>query len=243
MVPIYPRPYLVIFCIVISLSTLTAAPPPQATWSSPDGQISSPDGQLIKEETNQFLARLAEVRKQAGDSEVSFREKRIFPFMDKPVESTGTLAFHPPNSFRRKVNQGSLTVSNGKTLWIYDTALQQVEIYDLAQTPFLRDALTAMTAALAADQLPTLFNCVLYRNNNGSTTLSLVPRTAALRKVVSKVILVLHSNLSAAQLEIYSPEGDRTLTTFGEESHTRFSPGIFEFRPPPGTRVSRPLAK
>lgn len=235
MVSIYPRSCLIIFSIV-TLFTLIATSPAQ------DIRNSSPDGQLTKEETRQFLARLAEIRKRAGDSEVSFREKRIFPFMNQPMESTGTLAFHPPNSFRRKVNQGNLTISNGKTLWIYDPALQQLEIYDLAQTPFLRDALTAMTAALSADQLPTLFTCTLYRNNNGNTTLSLIPRTAAVRKVASKVILVLRPNLSAAQLEIYSPEGDQTLTTFGEESHMRFSPGTFEFRPPPGTRISRPLA-
>jgi len=236
MVSIYPRSCLIIFFTVISLSISIA------TSAAQDTQKSSLNGQLTKEETSQFLARLVEVRKQAGDSEVSFREKRIFPFMNQPVESTGTLAFHPPNSFRRNVNQGSLTISNGKTLWIYDPALQQLEIYDLAQIPSLRDALTAMTAALSADQLPTLFTCTLYRNNNGNTTLSLIPRTAAVRKVASKVILVLRPNLSAAQLEIYSPQGDQTLTTFGQESHTRFSPETFEFRPPPGTRISRPLA-
>ncbi|PWU10823.1 MAG: hypothetical protein C5B47_01675 [Verrucomicrobia bacterium] len=245
MVSICPRSLLSICCLLISLSTLVAAPASERSslQPSPDEQpLISSDQQLNKKETEQFLVRLAQARKQAGDTEVSFREKRFFPFMDKPIETTGTLAFHPPNSFRRNVNQGSLTVSNGKTLWIYEPTLYQVEIYDLAQTPFLKDTLTTLTAALSADQLSTLFHCTVSRNKNENVTLTLIPRTA-LRKVASKVVLVLRPNFSAAQLEIYSPEGDRTFTTFGVESHTRFSPATFEFRSPPNTRVSRPLAK
>lgn len=229
MVSIHPRALLACLFLAVSLSVAIATP--------------SSDKDQNEAETQQFLARLAEARQRVGDSQVSFREKHFFPFMENPVDSTGTLAFHPPKSFRRKVDQGSLTVCNGKTLWIYNPALQQAEVYDLSQTPFLKDALMAMTAALSAIDLPQLFQATLRRNNNGTTTLFLLPRTGALRKVASKIVLVLRPDLTAAQLEISSPEGDRTLTTFGQESHTRFSPGTFEFRPPPGTHISRPLAK
>ncbi len=194
-------------------------------------------------ETAQFLARFAEARKQAGDTQVPFHEKRFLPFMDNALETTGTLAFHPPNCFRRKVDRGSLTVCDGKTLWIYHSTLQQVEIYDLNRTPFLSDTLTAMTATLAAVQLPALFQCTVRRNTNGTATLFLIPRRGALRKVISKITLVLHPDFTPSQLEINSREGDRTLTTFGEESRMRFNANTFEFRPPPGTSISRPLAK
>ena len=194
-------------------------------------------------ETAHLLSRLAEIRKQAGDTQTSFHEKRTLPFMEKPLESTGTLAFHPPDSFQRKVDQGSLTVCNGKTLWIYYPDLRQVEIYDLAQTRFLTDVLSAMTATLSDQQLSSLFHCTLQRSTADGATLILIPRQGVLRKVASKLILALRPDFSASSLEIFSPGGDRTLTTFGKESRVRLAPEMFEFRPPPGTRVSRPLAK
>ncbi len=224
----YPRLICSLICALFSLTGMA---------QNPAGQPSSPT------ETNQFLARFAAARKQAGDTQVSFREKRFLPFMEHPMETTGTLAFHPPNCFRRKVDRGSLTVSNGKTLWIYNPALQQVEIYDLTQTQFLGNALMAMTAALSASQLPQLFHCTLYRSSNKTVTLRLVPRGGALRKVAPQITLVLASDFSPSQLEILSPQRDRTLTTFGEETRVRLTPKTFEFRPPPGTQISRPLVK
>lgn len=229
MVSIYPGSCLsVVFCAVMLLPFPSIA------------QTVSPSSST---ETREFLVHFAESRKQASDIQVSFREKRFLPFMENPIESAGTLAFHPPNCFRRKVDHGSLTVCNGQTLWIYNPALQQMEIYNLNKTPFLADTLTAMTAAFSASQLLQLFHCTLYRNSDGASILHLVPRRGVLRKVASKITLVLRPDFSASRLEIISPEGDRTLTTFGEESQVQFTPQTFELRPPPGTRISRPLAK
>src|SRR4030095_4166523 len=58
---------------------------------------------------------LAAVR-QNRSTQADFQEERVIPLMKKPVQSSGTVWFQPPNKFRREVkgNSPSITVSDGR---------------------------------------------------------------------------------------------------------------------------------
>src|SRR6267154_5946119 len=63
---------------------------------------------------------LAAIR-QNRTTQADFQEERVIRLMKKPVVSSGTVWFQPPNKFRREVkgNSPSVTVSDGRELWIY----------------------------------------------------------------------------------------------------------------------------
>src|SRR6266536_5524845 len=63
---------------------------------------------------------LAGIR-QNRSTQADFQEQRMIRLMKKPILSSGKVWFQPPNKFRREVkgNSPSLTVSDGRQLWIY----------------------------------------------------------------------------------------------------------------------------
>ena len=63
---------------------------------------------------------LAAIR-QNRTTQADFQEQRVIRLMKNPVLSSGTVWFQPPNKFRREVkgNSPSVTVSDGRELWIY----------------------------------------------------------------------------------------------------------------------------
>ena len=63
---------------------------------------------------------LAAIR-QNRITQADFQEQRMIRLMRSPILSSGKVWFQPPNKFRREVkgNSPSLTVSDGRQLWIY----------------------------------------------------------------------------------------------------------------------------
>jgi chaperone LolA len=69
---------------------------------------------------------LASIR-QNRITQADFQEQRVIRLMKNPILSSGKVWFQPPNKFRREVkgNSPSLTVSDGRQLWIYYPALNR----------------------------------------------------------------------------------------------------------------------
>ena len=70
--------------------------------------------------------------------------------MKNPVLSSGTVWFQPPNKFRREVkgNSPSVTVSDGRELWIYYPNFKSAERYPLGKGSPLDATVAAINSAL-----------------------------------------------------------------------------------------------
>src|SRR6266542_4737012 len=88
---------------------------------------------------------LAGIR-QNRTSQADFQEQRMIRLMKKPVVSSGTVWFQPPNKFRREVkgNSPSVTVSDGRELWIYYPNFKSAERYPLGKGSPLDSTVTAI---------------------------------------------------------------------------------------------------
>src|SRR5262245_51194624 len=77
---------------------------------------------------------LAAIR-QNRSTQADFQEQRVIRLMKKPVMSSGTVWFEVPNKFRREVkgNSPSITVSDGRDLWIYYPNFKSAERYPLGK--------------------------------------------------------------------------------------------------------------
>jgi outer membrane lipoprotein carrier protein len=186
---------------------------------------------------------LAAIR-QNRTTQADFQEERVIRLMKNPVLSSGTVWFQPPNKFRREVagNSPSVTVSDGRELWIYYPNFKSAERYPLGKGSPLDATVAAINSALNLENIETSFNVSATKSDNGHE-LQLLPRTAAMKRVFQKLDLRINSEFRVERTDMLLPNGDRIVTTYSNQTRAPIPPSTFEFKPPPGTQVTTPLGQ
>jgi outer membrane lipoprotein carrier protein len=186
---------------------------------------------------------LAAVR-QNRTTQADFQEERVIRLMKKLVLSSGTVWFQPPNKFRREVkgNSPSVTVSDGRELWIYYPNFKSAERYPLGKGSPLDATVAAINSALNLENIETSFNVTATKTENGNE-LQLLPRTASMKRVFQKLDLRINDKFRVERTDMLLPNGDRIVTTYSNQTRAPIPPSTFEFKPPPGTEVTTPLGQ
>lgn len=186
---------------------------------------------------------LAAIR-QNRTTQADFQEQRVIRLMKKPVVSSGTVWFQPPNKFRREVkgNSPSVTVSDGRELWIYYPNFKSAERYPLGKGSPLDATVAAINSALNLENIETSFNISATKSDTGHE-LALLPRTAAMKRVFQKLDLRINDEFRVERTDMLLPNGDRIVTTYSKQTRAPIPPSTFEFKPPPGTEVTTPLGQ
>src|SRR5438128_8671947 len=122
--------------------------------------------------------------RQNRSTQADFQEERVIRLMKKPVLSSGTVWFKPPNKFRREVkgNSPSVTVSDGRQLWIYYPNFKSAERYPLGKGSPLDSTVATINSALNLENIETSFQITATKSENGYE-LALLPRTASMKRV------------------------------------------------------------
>src|SRR5215475_1254069 len=177
---------------------------------------------------------LATIRRNRS-TQADFQEQRVIRLMKNPVQSSGTVWFQPPNKFRREVkgNSPSITVSDGRNLWIYYPNFKSAERYPLGKGSPLDATVAAINSALNLENIETSFNISATKSDNGHE-LALLPRTAAMKRAFQKLELRIHDKFRVERTDMLLPNGDRIVTTFSNQTRPPISLSMFEFKPPPG---------
>src|SRR5437016_9848575 len=199
---------------------------------------------LSEAEVKNLLARAAERRASAPDVRADFQEQKTMHLLNKPIISSGKIWFHAPNKFRREVvgNSASVTVSNGRDLWIYYPNFNSAERYTLGKRSPVDAAIAAINTALNVENIETTFHVTGSKIGNGYE-LELLPRSPSMKRTFQKFVLRLNNDLLAERTEILQPNGDRVVTTYANQSRAPIPRSTFEFTPPPGTEVTTPLGR
>src|SRR5437899_1618971 len=186
---------------------------------------------------------LAGIR-QNRTTQADFQEQRMIRLMKKPILSSGKVWFQPPNKFRREVKGGStsLTVSDGRQLWIYYPNFKSAERYPLGKRSPLDSTIAAINSALNLENVESTFHIAAARADNG-WELELTPRTPSMKRVFQKLTMRISDNLQAERTEMLQPNGDRIATTYSNQTRAPLPLSTFEFTPPPGTDISTPLGQ
>jgi outer membrane lipoprotein-sorting protein len=191
-----------------------------------------------------LLARLSEQRAQFPAMTADFTEERTTRMLNKPLRSTGTIAFQSPNKFRRELqgSSPSLTVSNGSELWIYYPNFKEAEHYTLGQKQFFDDSLAALTAGLNFQDVERFFKVAPSREGDG-WSIVLTPKSAGLRRLLTSLTVRLNADGAVERTEAILPKGDRVVTTYRNVRFVKSVDAGFDFKPPAGANVSTPLGK
>jgi outer membrane lipoprotein-sorting protein len=197
---------------------------------------------LSEADVENLLAHAAERRASAPDVRADFQEQKTMHLLNKPIVSSGKIWFHAPNKFRREVvgNSPSVTVSNGRDLWIYYPNFKSAEHYSLGKRSPVDAAIAAINTALNLENVEKTFQITGAKIDNGYT-MQLLPRSPSMKRIFQKFDLRLNADLIAERTDMTQPNGDQVITTYSNQTRAPIPPSTFEFTPPAGTAISTPL--
>ena len=200
---------------------------------------------LTQPERAALLARLQELHAKFPCFAAAFSEQRTSRLLKKPLTSTGTIAFEIPNKFRREMSGSnpSLTVSNGRELWIYYPNFKEAEQYTLGKRALFDDALAALTAGLNFARVEEFYQLEVTPEEEGGYQIVLTPHRSNLKRIVSQITVILDKDLDVRRTDLILPKGDQVVTTYTAARRDPIPASTFEFVPPPGANISRPLGK
>src|SRR5207245_200202 len=190
---------------------------------------------LSEAELKNLLAGIRQNRSTQAD----FQEERVIRLMKKPVVSSGRIWFQPPNKFRREVkgNAPSVTVSDGRQLWIYYPNFKSAERYPLGKGSPLDSTVAAINSALNLENIENMFQINAAKTDKGYE-LALTPRTPSMRRAFQKLDLRVNDNLRVERTDMLLPNGDRIVTTYSNQMRAPIPAYTFEFKPTPDTEVT-----
>jgi outer membrane lipoprotein carrier protein len=200
--------------------------------------------EMTPAESAALLQQLHDVHAKQPDFQATFTETRTSHLLNKPVVSEGSIEFSVPDKFRREVRtpSPSTTVSDGHTMWIFYPAFNEVELYTLGQRSIFDESIEALTAGLNFEHIDEYYNFKAYKEAGGYR-LDLVPKKPALRRMVEQITLELNGDYLPARTEITLPKGDHLTTEYHNARRPALPASTFEFAPPPGAHITRPLGK
>jgi outer membrane lipoprotein carrier protein len=199
---------------------------------------------LSETDVANLLVRIAERRASSPDVRADFQEQKTMHLLNKPIVSSGKIWFHAPNKFRREItgNSPSVTVSNGRDLWIYYPNFKSAEHYSLGKRSPVDAAIAAINTALNLENVENTFRISGAKADNGYD-LQLLPRSASMKRMFQKFDLRLNNDLVAERTEMTQPNGDHIVTTYSNQTRAAIPASTFEFTPPRGTEVTNPLGR
>ena len=191
-----------------------------------------------------LLAKIREHRAAAPDVQASFQEQKTIHLMNKPIVSSGKIWFHAPNKFRREVtgNSPSVTVSNGRDLWIYYPNFKSAEHYTLGKRSPVDAVIAAINTSLNLENVESTFQISAAKSGNGYD-LRLLPRSPSTKRMFERFDLRLNSDFAVEKTEMIQPGGDQIVTVYSNQTHATIPDSTFEFTPPAGTEVTSPLGR
>ena len=199
---------------------------------------------LAPPDVKALLERIRAKRAAAPQVQADFQEERSVRLMNKPISSTGKVWFQKPDKFRREVqgNSPSITVSDGRQLWIYYPKFKSAEQYSLGKRSPLDAGLAALTAALNLENVESNYQIKASKEETGYE-LQLAPRNPSLKRLLETFTIQMNADLQVQRTVMVQPKGDRIVTEYSNESRAPIEPSKFEFTPPAGTDVTTPLGR
>jgi outer membrane lipoprotein-sorting protein len=191
---------------------------------------------LSEAEVKNLLVRIAERRASSPDVRADFQEQKTMHLLNKPIISL--------NKFRREItgNSPSVTVSNGRDLWIYYPNFKSAEHYSLGKRSPVDAAIAAINTALNLENVENTFRISGAKIDNGYD-LQLLPRSPSMKRMFQKFDLRLNNDLVAERTEMTQPNGDHIVTTYSNQTRAAIPALTFEFTPAGGTEVTNPLGR
>ncbi len=195
-------------------------------------------------DTAALITRLQEHRSKFPSLTADFTEEKTTRLLQKPLVTSGTIAFSAPNLFRREIKGAnpSLTVCDGRQLWIHYPNFNEAEHYTLGQHSFFDDSLAALTAGLNFENIARFYRYDAFREATGYR-LRLLPKTSGLKRILRELTVWISDDFLIAKTEATLPKDDHVVTTYKNQRSQPVPASAFQFQPAADVKVTTPLGK
>jgi outer membrane lipoprotein-sorting protein len=159
------------------------------------------------------IGQLTQLLAQAKPGEATFTERRQVAMLDKPLESSGTLSFEPPDTFVRetlKPRRERLAVVGNTLTMSRDNRSRTLELDSSPEAAVVVEAIRGTLTGNRAS-LERHFSTAV----SGSAehwSLELTPLEARLREKVSSMKLSGEQSM-VREVQVLMPDGDRSVMT------------------------------
>lgn len=145
-----------------------------------------------------------------------FRETKQIALLSSPLEATGTIYFVPPDRLVRVVTspgRSRLVIDGDRARFEDETGKKTL---DLAASPIARQMIDSFVVLFNGDEqrLKEIYETA-FSSDGRTWRLRLVPRTSPLDRMIASFELT-GTGAHIDRMEAAEPDGDRTVTTFGE---------------------------
>src|ERR1700724_513259 len=197
---------------------------------------------MTQSDIDQLVQKLQALHNSQPSLQANFREERHLAMLKEPVVNEGKVWFTLPDKIRREIGgkTPSTTVTDGKKVSIYYPNYQQLEVYDLEKRPIIKDTLRALTAGLNFREVANYYQIVGSKDGS-EYQITLTPKTAAVRKLLTSIDLTIDENLTPLRVVIQDSKGQVFTESYTNVRRDTLPTSPFDFSPPPGTKVSTPL--
>jgi outer membrane lipoprotein-sorting protein len=197
---------------------------------------------MSQSDIEQLVQKLQALHQSEPSIEANFREERHTALLKDPLVSQGKVWFTLPDKVRREVSgsRPSTTIIDGNKMSIYYPSFQQLEVYDLAKRPMLRDSIQAIAAGLNFQKVTSYYNIEGSKEGN-VYRLVLTPKTSNMRRLLKSVDLTIDQNLSPTEVQVLDAKGEKVLVNYSNVHRGSVPDSTFQFTPPAGTTVTTPL--
>jgi len=207
--------------------------------------VAATAGELSPADSAALLKHLQELREKQPAAQADFKEEKATHLLTKPLVTEGTVSFDAPGKFRREVKGGnaSISVSDGKVMWVYYPAFKEAEHYSIGQRSFFDDAMAALTAGLNFEHIDEFYNFRAFKEAAGYQ-FQLTPKKPNLKRILDHLNVWVDDDFKVQKTELFQQKGDHLVTNYSNVRRLQSLPAsTFEFTPPADAHISYPLGK
>jgi outer membrane lipoprotein-sorting protein len=210
------------------------------------GLSGSASAQNAAEIVNQWLATQTNIQTWSAN----FTQSRHLKALVQPLVSTGRVSFAAPSNFRWQIGgepAQSIAIREGDTMQVIYPRAKRVEKYrfDLAANKEMKDTLALLQTGFprSKEELDKQFSIHLESVTNGVFRLALEPKSAAARRMLPQVNVLLETNhFSLTGTELLFVDGSKMANQFTHiETNRPITAETFRFQAPADYKVSEPL--
>jgi outer membrane lipoprotein-sorting protein len=193
-----------------------------------------------------WLSRQTNIQTWAAD----FTQTRTLKSLTRPLVSTGEVWFAAPQNFRWEVGgkpPQTIALRNGDLMLVLYPRLKRAERYEFAQAQSAqwKDTLALLQTGFprSKQEMETQFILASLQNTNQLQVLTLQPRSAAARKNIPSIKILLdpeEATLRGTELEF--ADGSTMRNTFTNiRTNVPLDPEFFATNIPPAYKITEPL--
>ena len=175
-----------------------------------------------------------------------FTQTRTLKALSHPLVSTGQLWFSAPQNFRWELGRDqTIAIRSNDTMLVIYPRLKRAEKYDFQNTgrSEWKDTLALLQSGFPRSraELDNQFNLVSIANTNGLVQLHLEPKSLGARKMMPRINVLLHTNLTLAGTELVFIDGSRMRNDFRSVQTNPDTSGKFDLNVPSDFKLVEPM--